>query len=158
MIFVIKILLISALGIIVYQDIKDHMIWWFLPVVFGFCGAYLFYKSALADVFVYTAVLNLVFIIGVGAVLWLLAILKKDKSYYKNILGLGDVLMIIAFAISFSFFQFINLFLGAIVFSWVLHFLFGQNRREVPLAGYMSIFLIVIFLGSWVYDESILYI
>ena len=157
MIVAIKIGLLISLVFIAFQDIKDQLIWWFLPIVYGICGGYLFFQNSQENLYPYMLALNTVFLIGVLAVMWLIPIIIKSGTSMRRSFGLGDILMMLAMAMSFSFFQFLLFLVCTLLFSMCVHTFLKKKKEEIPLAGYMSLFLTVVYLGAWICDESILY-
>jgi hypothetical protein len=159
LILFIKIALILTLAVIAFQDIKDHLIWWFLPILFAMLGGYLQYVNTIEGAFVYLIALNFIFLIGVVASLWLVAsIVKKSQKFSRKGFGLGDLLMMIALAVSFPFIHFLLFALGAFIFSIIANVVISSQKKGIPLAGYMSVFLIIVYACGWGYDESILYL
>jgi hypothetical protein len=75
----------------------------------------------------------------------------KLQLNLKETIGLGDILFFIAIALSFATITFIITFVFALMFSLLLHLVIKPNlqNKTVPLAGYMSLFYIVVFVGSW---------
>jgi len=75
----------------------------------------------------------------------------KLKTALKNTFGMGDILLFLGLAFSFSSISFVVLFVFALVFSLVLH-LFLKKKSSydtVPLAGYMSLFFMIAYATHW---------
>jgi hypothetical protein len=71
----------------------------------------------------------------------------KNKGFvplFKQYLGLGDVLFFIAVLPLFSFRNFILFFITGMLASMLFHVLLSsfQTKKTIPLAGYLSIYLI----------------
>jgi apolipoprotein N-acyltransferase len=73
------------------------------------------------------------------------------KVSFKETLGSGDIILFVMLTLAFSNISFYVLFISALVFSLVLHLILNRNKKEndVPLAGYMSGFFMLVFLGFW---------
>lgn len=101
--------------------------------------------------------LNGVFLIGVMAVFWIVNIVRQRSiAAITDSFGLGDLFMILAIGVCFPFVQLMIFLIGGLFFSICVH-TFWDQKSGIPLAGYLSIFLGVIYLGAWMYDELILY-
>lgn len=73
----------------------------------------------------------------------------KNKGFvniFKNYLGIGDVLFFVAMAPLFSFRNYILFFITGMLISMVFHLLLGrfQKHDNIPLAGYLSIYILVL--------------
>jgi len=163
MLISIKILLLTTLVFITYQDIKDREVYWFLfPLVTLFCGV-LHYLSVLSILFWMSVLLNLIIISTSLLVVTLYVIIKnyflKQNLKAKDVIGLGDVLLFVSLAFSFSSISFAVIFTASLCFSLLLHLLFKHKSKHktVPLAGHMSIFFALTYLGFWFGPTNILY-
>ncbi|PWB21469.1 general secretion pathway protein [Flavobacterium sp. HTF] len=152
-----KLILIITLLIVLYQDCRDRLVYWFLyPVigvlVFAVQSCYL----PLELVFLNSG-LNLLFILILLGTSFLY--IKFRKLSFQNAIGIGDVLFFIFLSFGFATISFIVLFVFSLLFSLLLHFVF-QNRNQlktVPLAGYMSLFFGVVYVVTFCSDSTILY-
>ncbi|WP_146743687.1 hypothetical protein [Aequorivita sp. CIP111184] len=103
--------------------------------------------------------INLGIVLIVVLINYLFAELVLKKNFLKEALGLGDILFFIAFALCFPTGAFINFFVFSILFTFVLHLalskLLKKKNKNIPLAGYISLFLMVAYLVSWLgfYDS-----
>ncbi|AUP81628.1 general secretion pathway protein [Flavivirga eckloniae] len=146
----IKAILIMALGIIFFQDIKDRMVYWFLFPVVGLCVGILFFLKTLPELFYTSILINLVFVsILLGTVF--LYTKFKLKKHFSNAIGIGDVLFLFALIFACESVSFIILLTSALIFSLVLHICLSKKNKSVtvPLAGYMSLFFGITYLGFW---------
>lgn len=139
-----------VLGCMAYQDIKDRKVFALLFLFFAVFGSSLHYQNTMPEVFFLTVAINL----GFTAILLLMIYLYSKIKLKINIteaLGLGDILFFIALALSFATITFITTFVFALVFSLLMHLFLKSKEHKitVPLAGYMSLFYIALFLGSW---------
>lgn len=65
---------------------------------------------------------------------------------------MGDALLFFALAFSFSSVSYLILFVFGLLFSLTLHLLFKHKNthNSVPLAGYLSLFFFLAYLGHWI--------
>jgi Flp pilus assembly protein protease CpaA len=147
-----KTALLFILGWIAYQDIKQREVWNYHFILFGIIGTFLFFSDSLSIEFYLLSILINVLLVVLILLLTKISmkvIFKRDSNY----LGLGDVFFFFAFAVSFPTMTFINFFVFAILFTFVSHLLvkkiFKPDHKTIPLAGFMSIFLVCIYLANW---------
>ncbi len=84
---------------------------------------------------------------------------KTEEGLYFGGLGLGDVLFFVAISPLFNLMNYMLFFVSGILFSMLLHLvnkLISQNKY-VPLAGYLSLYLIII-LGYSYFNDYNLYL
>jgi hypothetical protein len=155
---ILKITLISVLGLIFYQDLKERQVYWFLFPLFGVCSAILFYNSTLPELFYVSILMNLIFISIVLTILFLYSKLKL-KTKVSDVFGLGDVLLFIGLIFSFSTISFLIIFVFSLLFALSVHLMVKQYSKfpSVPLAGYISLFFGMVYLSHWVGISSSLY-
>ena len=155
---ILKILLISTLGFIFYQDIKERAVYWFLFPVFGLCGAVLFYNNTLPELFYVSILMNSIFISLLLLVVFLYSKLKLKSNFFDAI-GLGDVLLFLGLVFSFSTVSFLIIFVFSLLFALLLHVFIKQysKLKSVPLAGYISLFFALAYLSHWSGVTSSLY-
>lgn len=155
---ILKIILISALGLIFYQDLKDRQVYWFLFPLFSICSAILFYNNTLPELFYVAILMNLIFISIVLITLFLYSKLKL-KSKLSDVFGLGDALLFIGLIFSFSTISFLVIFVFSLAFALFVHLIIKQYSKfpSVPLAGYMSLFFGMAYISHWVGITSSLY-
>lgn len=145
-----KTILILCFGSILYQDIKERQVYWFLfPLVGIFCGALFFYHT-LPELFISSVLMNLFFVGLLLLVTFVYAKVKLGTSIF-NTIGLGDILLFLGLSVSFATVSFIVLFISALVFALILHLIIKRYKAviTVPLAGYMSLFFAVVYLSHW---------
>lgn len=149
-IILIKIVLIISFGIILFQDTKYRKVYWFLFPVVGLCVSILFFLNTLPELFYISIILNILFISILLGCLFLYTKLKL-KTAFKNVIGLGDILLFIALVFGCASISFITLLTCALVFSLILHLLISKKQKitTVPLAGYMSLFFGITYLSFW---------
>ncbi|WP_303316683.1 hypothetical protein Q4Q34_07720 [Flavivirga abyssicola] len=147
---VIKIILTISFLFIFLQDFKERMVYWFLFPVIGLLCALLFYSNTIPELFYNALKMNLAFVIIFVLIILLYAKLKLKTSVLKTI-GLGDLLLFVAVSLAFSTISFIVIFICALIFSLTVHLVLSKNQKDitVPLAGYMSLFFLAIYLVQW---------
>jgi len=144
----IKIVLTLIFGCILYQDVKERQVYWFLFPACGLCCAILFYIKTIEVLFYLSILFNLVFVIILLLIVYVYTKFKI-KTTFDKVFGLGDVLLFLALALSFSSISFIVLFCSALIFALLLHLVLNKKSTTVPLAGYMSLFFGCTYLSYW---------
>ncbi|WP_348799717.1 hypothetical protein [Flavobacterium adhaerens] len=152
-----KVILISLLFTVLYQDYKDRLVHWFLfPLigVFAFAIQYLLLPLHLILLNVGT---NLILVLFLLLVCY--AYTKLRKIEFRNSFGLGDVLFFIFISFTFSTISFLVLFIFSLCFSLLLHLVLSQKSKEktVPLAGYMALFFGVVYGFTFFCESNFLY-
>ena len=150
MILLLKTILIICFGLILYQDVKERQVHWFLfPIVGILCGL-LYYIESFPEMFFISILMNFMFIGVLTLGLLLYAKIKMGTSIFKTI-GLGDILLFIGLSVSFATVSFIVMFIGALIFSLILHLFIKRmkNITTIPLAGYMSLFFALAYMSYW---------
>lgn len=154
-----KIFLFLSLVFIFFQDYRDRQVYVFLFPFLGILGTYLFFSNSTLEYYFFSVCINLGIVLIVVLLNYLFAELVLKKNLLKEAMGLGDILFFIAFALCFPTVTFINFFVFSILFTFVLHLalskLLKDKNKNIPLAGYMSLFLMAIYSVSWLgfYDS-----
>lgn len=150
LIILIKVVLIITFGIIFFQDIKDRMVYWFLFPLVGLCVGILFFLKTLPELFYTSVLLNLVFVSMLLGIVFLYTKFKL-KTTFSHAIGLGDVLFLFTLVFACASVSFMILLPAALIFSLTLHLFLSKNKKNVtiPLAGYMSLFFGITYLGFW---------
>lgn len=144
-----KLILITALILVLFQDIKDRQVYWFLFPIIGLCSGTLHYLNSSPQQFLITVFINFIFVSILMTVVFLYSKLKL-KTSITNTFGLGDGLLFLALAFSFSKLSFFILFVFGLTFSLLLHlFLKKSKHTTVPLAGYLSFFFAITYVSFW---------
>ncbi|GAA3591031.1 general secretion pathway protein [Flavivirga amylovorans] len=139
------ILLIIALLLVLYFDMKKRMIHIILPILI-FCFSMLInYVSTnlkLIDT-IYNIGFLLINILGV-----ILYFSLKTKALINPIdrfIGLGDIVFFIAITPLFKLETFIPFFIIGLLFSLLLYVivLLFKKMKTIPLAGYLSLYLVI---------------
>ena len=151
MLLFLKFTLAIALLLIVLQDFKHQLVWWFLFPIIGLCGGWLFKDAVSWSDFGIQILVNLVLILVIIGMLFLYSKWKLKRKFLNDTFGAGDLLFFLAFALCFPTLIFLNFFVFSLLFSMIislfLRFRFG--RVSIPLAGAMALFLLGVYLSSW---------
>ncbi len=77
---------------------------------------------------------------------------KTFVNPINNFLGVGDILFFIAVMPLFNLLNYMLYFITGLIFSLVFYFvyrLFFKKNGTIPLAGFLSLYLIIILLFNW---------
>ncbi len=157
---ILKGLILFNLGYIAQQDLKNREVYWFLfPSILVLLG-FNHYKNSLPINFINTSLINTMLVVLIIAVLFLYSSLRIKRPFFKEVFGLGDALFFLVLAIAFPTVTFTILFVLSLIFSTGVWLILKNNSRytTIPLAGYMSLFLIFILIGAWSTNSINLYI
>ncbi|KAA1247611.1 hypothetical protein [Aquimarina sp. RZ0] len=148
---VLKGLIIYNLGYIAYQDLKSREVYWFLFLSLIILMGLQHYLQVLPIHFINAILINLVIIFIIIALQYIYTIIKIKRPFFKEVFGLGDALFFVSMAIAFPTITFNILFAFSLFFSLSIWLIFKNKsfHQNPPLAGYMAIFLLLIFIGSW---------
>jgi Type IV leader peptidase family len=145
---IVKIILILSLGYILYQDIKERQVYWFMFPISALCFGILFYRNTLQELFYVSVLINFIFVSLLLGFVYLYTKIKL-KTDFNTVFGYGDVLLFIGLSLSFSSVSFIIIFISSLIFSLVLHLVTKKQSMTVPLAGYMSLFFGLTYVAFW---------
>lgn len=157
MILIIKFILIITLAIIFLQDFKERSVWWFLfPLFIAGSGIIHFHKS-LPPIMFLEVMQNLIFLILIMGLVFLYSRYKLKKDFLKDCFGIGDILFLIGLAIGFPTISFLILLSSTCIFSISIDLFLRQDEHpnSIPMAGYSSLLMIVIYISNWfgAYDK-----
>lgn len=145
---IMKTILLLSFGMIFYQDTKDRKVYWFLFPLVWLCVGLLFYFKTMTELFIMALLTNLTFVSLLLLAIFIYVKIKLKTKFY-NTIGLGDVLFFYAVAFSFSTISFSVIFICGLIFSLLTHILLKRKSESVPLAGYMSLFFGLVYIGFW---------
>ncbi len=151
----IEAIFILSLFAIFFQDIKDRLVnWWLFPLM-GISGMIINYtKNSFLfreQLFVSLIMLLFLFVFMGGYLKWIKKIKVKEMEHY---FGLGDILFIIAWAVSFNPFVFLKLFIIGLLLTLLVYklvILKTQANSHVPLAGLAASFIILAKLADYLH-------
>lgn len=160
MIFTLKIFLIIFLGIIFYQDIKFREVYWFLFPIIGILMSLIFIKATILNYFLLNIYFNIALVSFIVFILFLCSKIVFKKKFLNHSFGLGDLLFFFSFSLGFPSVTFIILFTFSILFSLLMHLILKSQKqiKTVPLAGFMSAFLIFVYLYTLVSDNQLIFL
>lgn len=138
---------ISILGLTAFQDFRERAISWIiLPILLGLGILHAIENTLqLADIigsFCFVS-LQILFV-------YLFFVFKNKTSkidFRNQYLGIGDILFFFVIIPFFEFYEYILILTSGLIFSLVAHFIYNlfYKTKTIPLAGWLSIFLIYIF-------------
>ncbi len=156
---IISISIIMVLAIIIYQDLKFRFLDVKYAVLLLLLCIWYHIENPLLN---YGNILLILGFIGLNLVL-LIAYFSLKKGRFFNpidrLLGLGDIVFFMAIAPLFLVHQYILFFISGLLFSLVLTLslrLVTKKEKNLPLAGYMSIYLGSIFLINLLFNKAFL--
>lgn len=148
---ILQILTLVACGAMVFQDLKDREVTWFIFPLIGMGLAMAHLLRSTLSMFLISVLGNILLVSCILLLLWGMTRFVLHKKFLDVSFGLGDMLFMYALALGFPTLTFIFLFVGSICFSLValLVMKMFHKMETVPLAGYMGMFLIVVFLLTY---------
>jgi len=146
-------------ALIAYQDIKDRAVYWILFPIVGLLMGLLFYKNVSSSVYIIGVQINLIMVTTILSILYIYTTFVRGKVFLNVSIGLGDILFFYAFAFGFPTITFLLLFVSAVLFSLILSQVKIKNAipKTIPLAGFMSVFLIGVYTCSLLSFSSSLF-
>lgn len=146
----IKIILIISLLMVFLQDLKAREVYWMMFPIIGITSGFLMYSKVFSLLFYTTIFINISFVLILILVVYLYSKLKLKTSINKTF-GLGDGLLFIALAFTFSSVSFLILFVFGLLFALLLHLILKRKSelKTVPLAGHLSLFFAISYLSHW---------
>ncbi len=138
------ILLVSILGMIAYQDLKQRSVTWILFPIMGILMGLIHFAHSSPKLFFVGSVANILLVSTIITILFMYTKYIAHKQFLNVSMGLGDLLFFYMFALGFPTFTFVYLFVTSILFSLFMHLMIKSIRRTdtIPLAGFMGLFLI----------------
>ena len=147
------------LAVIFIQDIKDRQVYIFLFMLTAIVGGMIYYLKSTPYVYLINISVNLLFILLLFFILKIYSNYKMKKNIFETI-GLGDFFFFGVLAVSFPITSFFVLFSISLIFSYILFIVLKSSLKEknVPLAGFQALFLIIILGINSLLDIVNLYI
>jgi len=161
MLFIIKGLIIFNLGYITLQDIDKREVYWFLFPSLVILLGFLHYNSVSLIHFKNAIIINIGIIISILTILYFYSKIRIKRPFFQEVFGAGDALFFIALALAFPTITFLILFVFSLFFSlgiWLIIKNNAKHNKALPLAGYMSIFLALVFMSNWTTGTVNLYL
>lgn len=161
---ILNISLFVLLGIAFLQDKQSRSIHVGVFIALGVVTAVLFHlraPQASEGVEWNIVLMNIAFVVMVILGLILYISIKENRlvNIFKAHFGIGDLVFFIAVTPLFSNRNFILFFITGIVFSGALHWMVQRQRsgETIPLAGYLSIYLIALKIIDLSAHEALFY-
>ncbi len=156
MYFLLSILFISF-GIILYQDIRYRQIHIGLPILIFAIIVYMNIEIiSLAEI-----LKSALFIaINFGAITIYFSIKNsKIENPFSSYVGMGDLVFLVAVTPMFSFRNYMLFFISGMIFSLVLYGIFQNkdNQQTIPLAGYLSLYIMLLMIPNQFFSTNIFY-
>ena len=152
-----KLLLLLVFTLVLYQDFKSRLVYWFLYPIIGILAFAIQLHSLPLSIALTNLGGNLVFVVLILAVSMIYV--RFRKLDFKNTIGIGDILFFLFIAGTFSIVSFLVLFVFSLLFSLILHLVLSNKNEQstVPLAGYMSLFFGAVYAISFFWNDTFLY-
>jgi hypothetical protein len=153
---VLHILSILILAIIFVQDICNRSIHFSLPILLFIFGLiFNYYVLEMGHNWMYNLCFVVVNIIGV--IIYFSVKNKKVSNPIDVAIGWGDIVFFIAITPFFLFKTFMLFFTASLIFSLACFYIIRlfKNIKTIPLAGYMSLFFVLNFIGDHFFKTSI---
>jgi len=153
-----KIIIITFLGVIFWQDQKERMVYWFLYPLSGLIGFLIQTNLTVKEMILLNSAVNLCLISTILLILYVYSNFILKKKLIGESIGIGDILFFISLCFYFPIVSFLILFVFSLVFSLTLHLLKKKEKFEtVPLAGYMSFFFATIYFLTFFLNFEFLF-
>ena len=137
--------LIAILLVVFSQDLRKRTIHIVLPIVIFLFGLFINYLSQ--DLSFEVIAYNMVFVVInlLGLFIYFSLKSKKFINPIDTHIGLGDIVFLFALTPLFQLKGFILFFILGLLFSLLTHIvlMFFKQTKTIPLAGYISLFLIL---------------
>jgi len=152
-----KLLLISVFAIVLYQDFKDRLVYWFLYPIIGVLAFLIQLYNVPTTIAFFNLGVNLLFIALILGISFLYT--RFRNLNFANAIGIGDILFFVFVSGTFSIVSFFILFVFALLFSIILQQVLTNKKKDqtVPLAGYMSLFFGVVYAMTFLSNSTFLY-
>ena len=153
----INIFLVIILIWITYQDIRNRHVHVFLLIALFSAAVIINYFSNNLNYFEALKIVGFVLLNMVGLTIYFSLKSRKLINPIDKFLGLGDVIFLISITPIFTLKRYMAYFITGLLFSLLVHMLFKNfvTDKTVPLAGYLSIYLIVLILVNLVLDYNL---
>ena len=164
----IDILILGLLGVIAFQDFKYRAVSWVVfPVLLMLVVVGAFQQNSVGYI-VEQLLFNFLFVVSQLLMLTIYFSIKNHKAtnIFNTYLGLGDVLFFVVLAASFSFLNFVFVYIFSLLSVAVVYLFYRLLKKnatsQIPLAGGMAVSLVFLMLlknsteGLNFYDDAYL--
>jgi hypothetical protein len=137
--------LLVSLGFVLYQDIKDRAIHIGLPILIFAIGIVINYNMAHLSFIGFLYNIGFIAINMIGLVGYYSLKSKSLVNPIDKFIGLGDLMFFMAITPLFNLKPFILFFISGLLFSLIIHAIVTifKKTKTIPLAGYLSLFLML---------------
>ncbi len=156
----ITILICIVLLIISVQDIRSREVdYWVFPALLIGSIVWLYFQGNAPRWVGPLMNLGFVSVLFLSLVLYVSVKRRKLTNVFKADFALGDLLYLVCITPLFATRNMILYVILGMVFSLILHLIFKKKNGvdTVPLAGYLSIFLIAVFVFNFFVETNIFY-
>ncbi|GGX27281.1 hypothetical protein [Aquimarina muelleri] len=157
MYYILHVLILLSFGVMIYQDITSRHIHIVLPIlIFGIS----FYLNM--DVIDYLDIIKSTsFLVINFIVITVYFTIKKTKllNPFKHYIGIGDLLFLIGVTPMFSFRNYVLFFITGMLFTLIIYAIFKKKYKQdtIPLAGYLSIFALILIVVDFSFPINLFY-
>ncbi|WP_159025801.1 hypothetical protein [Aquimarina sp. Aq78] len=157
MIYILVSILFISFGMMLYQDVKYRHIHIGLPILVFAVSMYMN-----KDVLILFDSLKSLLFIGINFIsiaAYFSIKQSKIQNPFKQYIGIGDLVFLIAVIPLFSFRNYMLFFISGMILSLILYAIF-QNKSEqntIPLAGYLSLYIIIVMIPNLFLSTNIFY-
>ncbi|RDI06676.1 hypothetical protein DEU42_11421 [Flavobacterium sp. AG291] len=157
--FILKAGIIAVFFIIFLQDFRDRLVYWFLYPLVGVIGYIVQAKNLGYELSLVYSLINLSIIIILLLILFLYSRLKLKMNFINGTMGIGDILLLLFLSFIFPTTTFVVLFVFSLFFSLLIHYFLKNTgtHKNVPLAGYIALFFLFIYVASFFLEPYYLY-
>lgn len=163
MLLLLQIVSVLLLLILTYQDFKDRAISWIILPVLFICFILTSLEtlplSALGLFFGINS--GFIFLQVCSVALYFLIKRRTIKNIIDKEIGLGDILFFIVLTVAFSPVNFIAFYVVTLILTLAAYLLIkffnASTKREIPLAGIMSLAMAFLIITSFFSDSFNLY-
>jgi hypothetical protein len=149
-----KITFILLSAIILWQDIKDREVYWFLYPLLAFFSFLIQLQFSGIYLSLLNIIINIFFVSLLLIIAWGYYRFLRKALFVNNVIGSGDILMFYCLAPTLPSISFVTMFVFSLIFSLVLHKVIksGPEYTTIPLAGYMALYFSVLYLVTFFCD------
>lgn len=140
------VVLLIALGFIIYQDIKYRYIHVGLPIlIFGI----VFYLNF--QIIIFSELIKSLLFLGINFIVITAYFSVKNFKIinpFKHYVGIGDLVLLIGIIPLFPFRNYILFFITGMLFSLIMYAFFNKKyvQKTIPLAGYLSLYTMILII------------
>jgi hypothetical protein len=153
-------------ALVLYQDVKLRLVIWPLFPIIAVSGLLFSISKTTSITVIKNSFINLLFLLAQFATLKIIYRIKEkdpvSRKIIDNKIGWGDILILLSCIFYFSPINFIIFYCSGLVFVILLHGIsmsvkskMQQHSGTIPMAGYLSLFLIIYIFLSIIFNMNI---